>query len=422
MWNSLLHRFLTALIRRGDLTLIYPDGTTHRYGDGSGPPVRGALHGNDIVRRLLLNPDLAAGEGYMDGLLTIEGDDLYAFMSMIKNMNGKGRNPALRRIVKGLRRFKRRMVQYNPAPKAQKNVAHHYDLSGELYELFLDPDKQYSCAYFRRPEASLEEAQIDKKAHIARKLLIKPGMRVLDIGCGWGGMGLTLAREHGAHVVGVTLSKEQHAVATRRAKEAGLADRVEFRIQDYREVTGRFDRIVSVGMFEHVGVPHYHEYFAKVRELLAPDGVALIHTIGRMGPPGATNPWIAKYIFPGGYVPAMSEVTTVVEKEALMITDVEVLRLHYADTLKHWYSNFMRNIDRAREIYDERFCRMWRFYLVAAEMGFREGHQAVFQFQLAKQHGVVPMTREYLYAPEAAEPAPPPRPRRRTPRRKAEGA
>lgn len=419
MWNSLLHRFLMALIRRGDLTLTYPDGTAHRYGDGSGPPVRVTLHGNDIVRRLLLNADLAAGEGYMDGLLTIEGDDLYAFMSMIKNMNGKGRNPALRRFVKGLRRLKRRIAQYNPAPKAQKNVAHHYDLSGELYDLFLDPDKQYSCAYFRNPGASLEQAQTDKKAHIARKLLIEPGMRVLDIGCGWGGMGLTLAREYGAQVVGVTLSKEQHAVATRRAQETGLADRVDFRIQDYREVTGRFDRIVSVGMFEHVGVPHYHEYFAKVRELLTDEGVALIHTIGRMSPPGATNPWIAKYIFPGGYVPAMSEVVTVAEKEALMVTDVEVLRLHYAETLKHWHERFVTNMDRAREIYDDRFCRMWRFYLVAAEMGFREGHQAVFQFQLARQHGVVPMTREYLYAPKAAAPT---ATRRRSPRRKAEDA
>jgi len=401
MWNGLLHRFLTALIRYGSLSVTYPDGVKRSYGDGSGPPVHVVLHGPDIVRRLLLNPDLAAGEGYMDGLLTIEGDDLYAFMSMIKNMNDKGRNPALRRLVKGLRQVKRRIAQYNPAPKAQKNVAHHYDLSGELYDLFLDADKQYSCAYFRSPDASLDQAQADKKAHIARKLLIEPGQTVLDIGCGWGGMGLTLARDFGARVTGVTLSKEQHAVATRRAKDAGLADRAEFRIQDYREVTGRFDRIVSVGMFEHVGVPHYHEFFDKVRNLLTEDGVALIHTIGRSSPPGATNPWIAKYIFPGGYVPAMSEVVTVVEKEGLKITDVEVLRLHYAETLRHWYQRFMANIDRVREIYDDRFCRMWRFYLVAAEMGFREGHQAVFQFQLARQHGAVPITRDYLYAPES---------------------
>ncbi|PWE33342.1 SAM-dependent methyltransferase [Maritimibacter sp. 55A14] len=403
MWTSLLDRFLSALIRQGSLAVTYPDGSRREYGDGTGHPVAVRLHDTDIVRRLLLNPDLAAGEGYTDGTLTIEGDDLYGFLSLAKTMTGGGPSPRLRRAVKKLRKLKRRVSQYNPAARAQANVAHHYDLSGELYDLFLDADKQYSCAYFRDPDDSLEQAQADKKAHIARKLQLEPGQSVLDIGCGWGGMGLTLARDFGARVTGVTLSTEQHGVANARAREAGLEDRAAFRIQDYRAVTGRFDRIVSVGMFEHVGVPHYAEYFGKIRELLTEDGVALIHTIGRYGPPGATNPWIRKYIFPGGYVPAMSEAVTEIEKAGLMITDVEVLRLHYAETLRHWHARFTENIDRAREIYDDRFCRMWRFYLVASEMGFREGKTQVFQFQLARRGEAVPLTRDYLYP--AAAPA-----------------
>ena len=397
MWNKLLDKFITALVHQGTLDVTYPGGKTRRYGDGTGHPVGLHLHDTDIVKRMILNPDLAAGEGYMEGRLTIDGDDLHGFLSLVKTMKGKGRAPRLRRFMKRLRKFKRRISQYNPASKARENVSHHYDLSGEMYDLFLDKDRQYSCAYFRNPEDSLEQAQIDKKAHIARKLRIEPGQTVLDIGCGWGGMGLTLAKDYGARVTGVTLSTEQHGVATKRAQEAGLEERADFRLQDYRDVDQRFDRIVSVGMFEHVGVPHYQEYFSKIKELLEEDGVALIHTIGRFGPPGATNPWIAKYIFPGGYSPALSEMMVVIEKSGLMITDVEVLRLHYAETLRHWYGRFMENIDKARDIYDERFCRMWRFYLIAAEMTFRDGRQAVFQLQLAKRHGSVPMTREYLY-------------------------
>jgi len=398
MWSWLLDKFIKALVRKGTLDLTYPDGKTRRYGDGTGTPVGLHLHDADIVRRLILNTDLAAGEGYMEGTLTIADDDLHGFMMLVKTMRGKGKAPRLRRYMKKLRKLKRRFSQHNPAAKARENAAHHYDLSGELYDLFLDSDRQYSCAYFRNPEVSLEQAQIDKKNHIARKLMISPGQSVLDIGCGWGGMGLTLAGDYGAQVTGVTLSTEQHGVATARAREAGLEDRAEFRLQDYRDVNERFDRIVSIGMFEHVGVPHYHEYFGKIKELLEDDGVALIHTIGRFGPPGATNPWTTKYIFPGGYAPALSEMMAVIEKQGLMITDVEVLRLHYAETLRHWYARFMENIDKAREIYDARFCRMWRFYLIGAEMTFRYGRQSVFQVQLVKRHGAVPMTREYLYS------------------------
>jgi cyclopropane-fatty-acyl-phospholipid synthase len=291
----------------------------------------------------------------------------------------------------------RYLNQFNPVKRAQANAAHHYDLSGELYDLFLDDDRQYSCAYFARPDMTLDEAQEAKKHHIAGKLLIEPGMRVLDIGCGWGGMGLTLARDYGAEVTGVTLSKEQHAMANERAETAGVADKAKFHLMDYRQVEGQFDRIVSVGMFEHVGVPHYEEYFRTVNERLTPEGIALIHTIGRADPPGTTSPWITKYIFPGGYVPALSETARAIETQDLYTTDVEVWRLHYAETLKHWHERFVSNIDRARELYDERFCRMWRYYLLACELTFRLNKQVVFQFQLSPRQDAVPLTRDYLY-------------------------
>ena len=265
---------------------------------------------------------------------------------MARNVGAK-HGAAWQAPVQFVRNATRRLRQFNPAPRARRNVAHHYDLSAKLYDLFLDADKQYSCAYFRDPGMSLEDAQAAKKAHIAEKLLIRPGMRVLDIGCGWGGMGLTLARDYGARVVGVTLSQEQHKIATRRAAEAGLSGQVDFRLMDYRHVSERFDRIVSVGMFEHVGVPHYREYFRTVRNLLAEDGVALIHTIGRSDPPGASAAWLDRYIFPGGYTPAMSEAMAAVEKERLVSTDIEVWRLHYAETLKHWFDRFSARMDAA---------------------------------------------------------------------------
>ena len=403
MWSHLLDRFLSALVRKGTLAVTYPDGTRRSYGDGGDPAAAIRLHDDAMLRRMLLNPELAAGEGYMEGRLTIEGDDLHAFLSLVKKMGGGQRPPRLLGAVKRGRRLLKRIAQHNPAATARRNVAHHYDLSGELYDLFLDDDRQYSCAYFRDPDMTLEQAQAAKKAHIAAKLLLSPGQRVLDVGCGWGGMALMLAGQHGAEVTGVTLSEEQHKLARARADAAGLSDKAWFELTDYRDVQGQFDRIVSVGMFEHVGVPHYETYFRKIHELLTDDGVALIHTIGRSAPPSSTNPWIAKYIFPGGYVPALSEVAPVIEREGLMITDLEVWRLHYADTLRHWLDRFEANIDKVRDLYDEAFCRMWRFYLVASEMSFRDGHHVVFQFQLAKRHGVVPVTRDYLYNGEAAQ-------------------
>ncbi|WGT49180.1 SAM-dependent methyltransferase [Thioclava nitratireducens] len=396
-WDSLLDRMLRHLIRRGTLELVYPDETLIRYGDGTGNPVRVNMSNPELTKKIVLRPDLGVGEGYMNGDYTIADDDLRGFLALaIRNQTGSGM-PWFEKPREASRFFGRRFAQFNPVNKARTNVAHHYDLSGELYDLFLDEDRQYSCAYFERPDMTLEEAQEAKKRHIAKKLLIEPGMTILDIGCGWGGMAMTLARDFGAKVVGVTLSTEQHALARKRVKEAGLEDKIDIRLTDYRDVTDKFDRIVSVGMFEHVGVPHYREYFAKVRELLKPGGISLIHFIGRSGPGGATADFITKYIFPGGYCPAMSEASNAVEHEGLITTDLEVWRLHYAETLRHWCDRFEANIDKAVALYDERFCRMWRFYLVASEMAFRHGGQVVFQYQLAHEVGDVPLTRDYLY-------------------------
>jgi cyclopropane-fatty-acyl-phospholipid synthase len=398
MWQAVLDRMLRALVRRDGLVVHYPDGRVGRYGEAGPPAPAIRLRDADTVRRIVLYPQLAFGEAYMDGTLTIQGDDLHGLLRTII-LNAGAIRPAAwleaRRVVeRGLRRF----GQVNPIPRARANVQHHYDLPPALYDLFLDEDRQYSCAYFLSPDDSLEQAQAQKKAHIARKLLLEPGMTVLDIGCGWGGLALTLARDHGARVVGVTLSEEQLAVARRRAEAAGLADRVEFRLMDYREVPETFDRVVSVGMFEHVGLPHYDTYFRTVRDRLAPDGVALVHTIGRVAAPEATNPWIAKYIFPGGYVPTLSEVAPAIERSRLWIADVESLRLHYAMTLRHWFDRFMAREAEAEAINDARFVRMWKFYLVASEQTFRYGRQNVYQFQLSRKVDAVPITRDYLYA------------------------
>ncbi|WP_127901502.1 SAM-dependent methyltransferase [Solirhodobacter olei] len=399
MWTSLLDGMLGRLIRNGELIVTYPNGKVRRYGRGA-PHAAVHLKDETLVRRLVLHPDLALGEGYMDGNVEVEGDDLEGLLALaMQNMEDQPANWRDRLLQ--FRSWFRWVDQFNPMGRAQRNVAHHYDLSGELYDLFLDKDRQYSCAYFSDPAMTLEEAQEAKKQHIAKKLLIEPGMRVLDIGCGWGGLGLTLARDFGAQVVGVTLSTEQHKIACQRAKDAGLEGQVDFRLTDYRNVTERFDRVVSVGMFEHVGVPHYREYFRNVHDRLTEDGVALIHFIGRMSPPGSTSPWILKYIFPGGYVPALSETMAAVEKEHLWATDVEVWRLHYAETLKNWRARFMANRDKAKALYDERFCRMWRYYLSASEMSFRHFGQNVFQIQLARRQEAVPLTRNYLYPAEA---------------------
>ena len=401
MWKRAFERALDALIRTGALEVTYADGETRRFGEAGAEPLRIAFHDPALPRKILLAPDMAVGEAYMDARLTIEGDDLAGFMALIL----KNRRPVADRGIMGLasrlsapvQRFADRI----PAFRAKANVKHHYDLSGELYELFLDEDRQYSCAYFRNEDDDLDTAQRQKKAHVAKKLLIEPGQRVLDIGCGWGGLAITLAQDHGARVVGVTLSEEQHAVATRRVAEAGLAGQVEIRLEDYRLVAGPFDRIVSVGMFEHVGRAHYLEYFDTVRRLLTPDGIAMIHTIGTLTPPRATSPWVRRYIFPGGYLPALSEVVSAVERAGLAQTDIEIWRKHYALTLNHWRRRFEARADEARALFDDRFVRMWRYYLTAAERSFLEGPLAVFQVQLARDKLAVPITRDYLYRDRA---------------------
>ncbi len=396
MWARFLSLFLHRLIRQGALVAVFPDGQSVHNSGASSAPVTVRFHTRSLARKLVTDPELALGEAYVDGTLTVDDDDLYGFLELLL-VNLKHQPDVWHhRWLAGLRRLYRSAAQFNPAGRARRNAAHHYDLSSDLYALFLDRDQQYSCGYFRHRNDSLEAAQQAKKAHIAAKLLLEPGQRVLDIGCGWGGLALHLAREHGARVDGVTLSKEQHRIAEQRARAAGLAGRVRFGLQDFRHVSGTFDRIVSVGMFEHVGVPHYRKFFATLRERLSDDGVALVHTIGRVDGPGATNPWIAKYIFPGGYCPALSEVLAAVEHSGLYVTDIEVWRLHYADTLKAWRKRFEASLDRVRAIYDERFCRMWRFYLVASELAFRHDNQVVFQIQLARKQDAVPLTRDYL--------------------------
>ncbi|MDJ0637832.1 MAG: cyclopropane-fatty-acyl-phospholipid synthase family protein, partial [Paracoccaceae bacterium] len=337
------------------------------------------------------------------GMSIVDGDIGQVLALVVRNIN------ALRQIwwmrpTHRLRAALRSVSQFNPLGRARRNVAHHYDLSGELYDQFLDADRQYSCAYFRNADDTLEKAQAQKKAHIAEKLLLKPGMRVLDIGCGWGGMALFLARRYGVRVLGITLSQEQLDLARTRASEAGLSHLVEFELCDYRELRGQFDRIVSVGMFEHVGLPHYDRFFANLFDLLMPDGIALLHTIGWTAAPQATNPWIAKYIFPGGYIPSMSETMASIEKAGLWAADVECWRLHYAYTLQHWRERFEANREIIRDLYDDEFVRMWRFYLCACEETFRHGRQAVFQFQLSRKVDAVPLTRDYLYR-EPQEPA-----------------
>lgn len=396
-WDKLADRLVRHLIRKGSVDITYADGTRVSYGDGTGQPIEVTIKDAELTKRIVLNPDLGVGEGYMDQAFTLKDDDLSGFLALIMTNMLPAGMPWFEKPMRAVKFLGRSIAQFNPKRRAAKNVESHYDLSAKLYDLFLDKDRQYSCAYFPRPDMTLEDAQIAKKNHIARKLLIEPGMTVLDIGCGWGGMAMTLARDYGAKVVGVTLSHEQHALARQRVKEAGLEDRIDIRLCDYRNVNETFDRIVSVGMFEHVGVPHFREYFRHVRKMLNPKGVALIHFIGRVDPPGVTSDWIKKYIFPGGYCPAMSETSAAVEKEQLVIADLEVWRIHYADTLREWLKRFEAHIDEARALYDDRFTRMWRFYLIASEMSFRHAGQVVFQYQLCHDVTDVPLTREYLY-------------------------
>lgn len=401
MWTTVFDGMLSRLIQTGQLQVTYPDGQTRTYGSGSGPSAEVRLTDNKAIKALCLKPELALGECYMDGTMQIVNDDLEGLFRVVLRNARSDDIPVWARFYNNLRYGVQAWIKRNTPKLSRQNVAHHYDISDDLYRLFLDEDMQYSCAYFTDPEMSLEDAQIAKKAHIATKLQIEPGMRVLDIGCGWGGMALTLARDHGAHVTGVTLSENQLGTAKRRAAAAGLEQSTDFRLQDYRALDERFDRIVSVGMLEHVGVPHYGEYFGQVSNLLDSGGVALIHTIGSLEPPGAQAEWITKYIFPGGYIPSLSQLTPAIEKSGLWSLDIEVLRLHYAMTLRHWLERFDNQIETVRQNYDDRFIRMWRYYLIACFMTFEEEHQGVFQFQLGHLRDAVPLTRDYLYRPAA---------------------
>ena len=388
-----LRRLLKRLIRTGSLTVALPSGQVLQAGDGAGEPVRIRLRDNRTAWRLALYPGLGLGEAWMDGDVALEKGTLWALMDLV------GRNLALRPPPRRgrLARLWRRIEQANDRAAARRNVAHHYDLSLDLYRRFLDADLQYSCAYFERPGMGLDEAQAAKKRHLAAKLLLKPGQSVLDIGCGWGGLAMTLAEDAGARVTGVTLSGEQLAVARERAQSRGLADRVEFRRQDYRDVGETFDRIVSVGMFEHVGVPNYQAYFDAIARLLTEDGVAVVHAIGQNHVSVSNQPWIGKYIFPGGYTPALSEILPAIERAGLWVTDIEILRLHYAETLKAWRERFEANRTEIAALYDERFCRMWEFYLCLSEVAFRHRGCMVFQIQLSKRVDAVPLTRDYIH-------------------------
>jgi cyclopropane-fatty-acyl-phospholipid synthase len=398
--QKLLARILAGLIRRGALLVIWPDGSHTEYGPGEGFHAGMRITDAATIRRLILNPGLALGEAYMDGTLIPVNGTIHDILSVFLDNLRETSLPALKWNAR-IGRLLRPLLQANTTRRAKHNVAHHYDLNGRLYSLFLDRDRQYSCGYFPRGDETLEEAQTAKKHHIAAKLkLDRPDLEVLDIGCGWGGMALTLARDYGARVTGITLSEEQLAAARARAAEAGLSERVKFELLDYRALDRQFDRIVSVGMFEHVGVPNYPAFFATIKRSLKPDGVALLHAIGRFEGPGATNPWIAKYIFPGGYSPALSEVLAALELSGLITGDIEILRLHYAKTLAHWRRRFAANRDTIASIYDQRFCRMFEFYLSASELAFRLSDHMNFQIQILRQHEAVPLTRDYIYEQE----------------------
>ncbi|WP_341019904.1 cyclopropane-fatty-acyl-phospholipid synthase family protein [Brevundimonas diminuta] len=387
MLQALLDRtFQTRSIR-----VRLPDGRELTAGPGE-PELTAVLSDMKTAIAIAANPDLALGEAFMDGTFQIEGGSVYDFLQLTTSQLAlRPRSPKLT----WMQRIRRGAEQANDRLHARSNVHHHYDLTVDFYRLFLDDDLQYSCAFFETPDASLEEAQVAKKRRLIDKLLLEPGHTALDIGAGWGGLGLSMV-ERGARVTGVTLSTEQHRTANERAAALGVADRADFRLQDYRDLNQTFDRIISVGMFEHVGVPNYQEYFDTVARLLDEDGVAVIHSIGRNSPPNRTQPWVRKYIFPGGYIPALSEVLPAIERAGLWVTDMEVLRLHYAETLRHWRERFLARRGEALAMYDERFCRMWEFYLACSEVAFRELGHMVFQLQLTKKQTAAPLSRDYL--------------------------
>ncbi|MEQ9334729.1 cyclopropane-fatty-acyl-phospholipid synthase family protein [Thalassobaculum sp.] len=391
-------------IREGHLTVIDADGRRHEFEGSPGPHATVRLTDRALHHRLFFSPQMAIGEGYMNGGLVMEdGTDLYTFLEVCMLNLNRAETESIQGLLRWFRNARAAFRHWNPIGVAQRKVSHHYDLRDELFDLFLDSDRQYSCGYFLDPSDDLETAQYNKKVHLAAKLRAKPGHKVLDIGSGWGGLGLFLADRHAKlQVDGVTLSREQHRVSNARAEAAGIADRVKFHLKDYRTVEDSYDRIVSVGMLEHVGPWHYGEFYSKVARLLKPDGVALIHAIGVFRTAQPQNPWMEKYIFPGAYTPSLSQQTDAIERHTdLYVTDIEILRTHYAETLLTWRLNCERRRDEIVAMYDERFYRMWQFYLTSCELAFRQGYVMVFQIQLAKSIAAVPETRDYINAYES---------------------
>src|SRR5947209_3122830 len=398
--DRLLPFIFDRFVESGTLRLTAASGRTFTLGGGTGPPIAVRFTSRKALWAVLLDPELRLAEAYMNGTFVIEQGSIAELLALVMASEGWSA-PSLWLFPHWLIRYvSRRLQSFNPPRRARRNVAHHYDLDANLYSLFLDADRQYSCAYFESPDQSLDDAQLAKKRHLAAKLLIRPQQRVLDIGSGWGGMALYLAEMCAARVTGITLSAEQLALSRARAEERRLNRSVEFRLEDYRDVSGTFDRIVSVGMFEHVGVGFYDTYFRRCAELPAPDGVMVLHSIGRSQGPAASNPFFAKYIFPGGYTPAVSEVLPAIERSGLLVTDIEILRLHYAETLRAWRERFLAHRESVERIYDPRFCRMWEFYLAGAEMTFRQQAMIGLQIQLTKRQGIVPMTRDYVAGEE----------------------
>ena len=394
----MLDAYLRRLVQNGSLGIIWPDGRQARYGEGHRPQVVVRLNGLFTPLKLALHPYLYLGESYMDGSLCLERGTLRDLMDLLCR-NYAGQHDGW--LVRLARPIISSLTQHNSRRLARRNVAHHYDLSNKLYRLFLDKDLQYSCAYFKSPDLTLDAAQTAKKRHLIAKLQLQAGQRVLDIGCGWGGLALSIAEAANVQVLGITLSRKQLEVAQQRASEAGLSERVKFKLMDFRDVKrDAFDRIVSVGMLEHVGVPNYAAFFEQLRKLLAPSGIALLHAIGRMHGPSTTSRWMQKYIFPGGYIPALSQIIPHVERCGLWLTDLEILLLHYANTLRLWHERIQKSREAVEKLYDKRFYRMWEYYLVASEMSFRYAGFMVFQIQLAKAVGAVPLTRDYLFEAE----------------------
>ncbi|MBS4083088.1 MAG: class I SAM-dependent methyltransferase [Rhizobiales bacterium] len=397
MFERIVRGIFSSLVKEGSLEIAIAERPPFAVGDGTGEPIRIRFKSRIALVRSLINPELRFGEAFMNEGFVIERGDIASLLDLLLRQTGANAPTPTAKLFDTARYLTRRLAQFNPRGRARKNVHHHYDLDGRLYSLFLDADKQYSCAYFESPGQTLDDAQLAKKRHIAAKLLLnRPGLTTLDIGSGWGGLGLYLAEIAGAKVTGVTLSDEQYAVSKQRAAEKRLERQVEFRLQDYRDIPESFDRIVSVGMFEHVGVDHYKQFFRKTASLLNEDGVAVLHSIGRSDRPTATSAWIAKYIFPGGYIPSLSEVIPAIERSGLIVTDIEILRLHYAETLKAWRQRFLAHREEVLALYDERFCKMWEFYLAASEMAFRHRHLMVFHIQMAHRQEAVPLTRGYI--------------------------